>query len=421
MKADMIRLGIIGSGAMGKGLVYQSQITPGVDCVALCDIHIDRCIKILQWLEKPFRVVNSADAMLDVISDGQVAVCTDGLWISQCGMVDAVIEASNAIAPSGLHAVTALEHGKHLILMNSEIDLAFGPLLVKLAEKNGVVYTSCDGDQYGALKHLVDDLILWGFDLVMAGNIKGYLDRYANPTSIVPEADKRNLDYRMCTSYTDGTKLNIEMAIIANACGMSVKIPGMYGPRADHVGDVFQCFDFESLWLDKKPFVDYILGAEPGGGVFAVGYCDDPYQKEMLSYYKMGPGPFYLFYRPYHLCHIEAMGTVFKAVHEGRYLLRPDRGFLANVYAYAKRDLGAGVVLDGIGGYTCYGKIENCSDNLASPGLPVFLADMVTLKQAVPKDGKIIASNIEVDPGRIDFLLYSRAVQAGGQKGVCGS
>lgn len=401
-----ISIGIIGVGAMGKGLIYQSTITQGVRCVAVCDIMVDRCAGFLDMLDIPYRIVNSLQEMHEAIDQGFTAVCADGLLISQCERVDAVIEASSSIINGGRFALAALENRKHLILMNAEIDLAFGPLLMDTAKRNGVVCTSCDGDQYGVLKHLIDDMRLWGFDLVMAGNIKGFLDRYANPTSIIPEADKRNLDYKMCTSYTDGTKLCIEMAITANAYGLRAKIPGMVGPMVAHVQEVFQCFDFESLWADRKPCVDYILGAEPGGGVYAVGYCEHPYQRGMLSYYKMGPGPFYLFYRPYHLCHIEAMDTVTRAVRDGQSLLQPDYGFRTNVYAYAKRDLHCGEMLDGLGGYTCYGLIENCNEQHSSEGIPICLADDVVLKRDIAKDQKILLSDIEFAPERSDFRMF---------------
>jgi predicted homoserine dehydrogenase-like protein len=194
----------------------------------------------------------------------------------------------------------------------------------------------------------------------MAGNIKGFLDRYANPSTIIPEADKRNLDYKMCTAYTDGTKLNIEMALIANACNLQTTVPGMHGHNAKHVHEALHLFDFTS----KKPFVDYVLGADPGGGVFVIGLCDNPYQRGMLSYYKMGEGPYYIFYRTYHLCHIEAITSIVKAITEYQPLMQPDFGFQTNVYAYAKRDLLKGEQLDGIGGHCCYGLIENCTDNL---------------------------------------------------------
>ncbi len=418
MSSEIIRAGIIGAGAMGKGLLYQSIITPGIECVALCDRNITTAVSALQSFGKPFAVVGSAEAMLDAVSKGLVAVCSDGLLVSGCGMVDVVIEASSAIAAAGLHAIEAMQAKKDVVLMNSEIDLLFGPLLLDTAARNKVVCTSCDGDQYGVLKHLLDDLDGWGFEVVMAGNIKGFLDRYANPTTIVHEADKRNLDYRMCTSYTDGTKLNIEMAIIANACGMETKTAGMYGPALGDIRQVMECFDFNALRSPHRPFVDYVLGAEPGGGVFVIGYCDDPYQQQMLAYYKMGNGPFYLFYRPYHLCHIEAMKTVLEAVREKRVLLQPDSGFRTNVYAYAKKDLEAGTVLDGIGGYCCYGMIENTRDNIAHPGLPVCLAEQVVLRKAVSRDAKIFMDEVDYDQGRDDFRLFGEAMRKAGTIGL---
>jgi predicted homoserine dehydrogenase-like protein len=405
-----IKIGIIGIGSMGKGLAYQSHITPGIECVAVCDTNVERCIDVVHWLGQPYQVVSTVDAMHEAIRRGLVAVCQGGELVSCCELIDAVIDASNAIGSAAYHALEALEHRKHLILMNSEIDLMFGPLFAHRAAQKGVVYTSCDGDQYGVMKHLIDALRFWGFDLVMAGNIKGFLDRYANPTTIVPEADKRHLDYRMCTSYTDGTKLNIEMAIIANACGLATRIPGMYGPQAGHVEEVFRCFDLDMLWEGRMPFVDYIIGAEPAGGVFAIGHCENPYQREMLSYYKMGEGPYYLFYRPYHLCHIEAMKTVIDAVSLGRHFLRPDHGLQTNVYAYAKIDLQAGQTLDGVGGYACYGKIENLKDNQVAPGLPICLADRVVLQRALVRDERIAMTDIAYGSGRKDFALYQKAL-----------
>lgn len=396
---------------MGKGLLYQSHITPGIECVAVCDIDIQRCINALTWLQLPYQVVNSPNEMYEAIARRSVAVCDDGLLVSRCEMLEVVIEASSSIGPVAKQAITALEHHKHLALVNSEIDLTFGPILSLIARKNGVICTSCDGDQHGVLKQMIDDIQLWGFELVMAGNIKGFLDRYANPTTIIPEADKRALDYRMCTAFTDGTKLNIEMAIIANAYDLTVKTPGMYGPRAAHVEEVFQSFNFDLLWKSRRPFVDYILGAEPGGGVFVIGYCDNPYQQEMLSYYKMGNGPYYLFYRPYHLCHIEAMGTILRYVANGRSFLSPAYGFQTNVYAYAKQKLDQGERLDGVGGYTCYGKIENLKDNIANPGLPICLSENVVLKCAIDKDQKILMTDTSCDPDRTDFELYTEALK----------
>jgi predicted homoserine dehydrogenase-like protein len=293
--------------------------------------------------------------------------------------------------------------------MNSEVDLVAGPYLLQLARRHDAVYTSCDGDQHGVIKHIVDDIRLWGFDLVMAGNIKGFLDRYANPATIVPEADKRHLGYKMATAYTDGTKLGIEMALLANALGLAVMMPGMTGPRASHVHEVFRLFDFASIRDRARPVVDYILGAEPDGGVFVVGHCANAYQARMLSYYKMGDGPFYLFYRPYHLCHIEAMACIAAACLDGTSLLQPDRGLHTNVYAYAKRALRRGERLDGIGGFTCYGQIEENAPGRPT-GLPISLAADVTLERDIHQDGKIHLDDVRYDAGRLDFDLYFKAL-----------
>jgi len=416
MTRDMerpIQIGIVGIGAMGKGLLFQSKITPGIDCVAVCDVDGQRCMKALSDFGIACQEAQNPDDLQDIVNTGKVAVCEDAGWIAGCEAVDVFVEASSGIRSAIAHCISALEHRKHLILMNSEVDLMFGPLLDAVARNNGVVSTSCDGDQYGVLKHLVEQTGRWGFDLVMAGNIKGYLDPYANPTTIVPEADKRQLDYRMCTSFTDGSKLNIEMAILANAYDLAVRTPGMTGPRLSHVSDVLEAFDFDRLFSDGRPFVDYILGAEPGGGVFVVCHCDDAYQKEMLAYYKMGHGPYYVFYRPYHLCHIEAMDTIFNAAQNHQALLVPRYGMKTNVFSWAKKDLKAGDRLDGLGGYACYGKIESLSDDEQIPGIPICLAQDLVLNRAVPKDRKIRLEDVAMPADRIDFKVYAEAIAAG--------
>jgi predicted homoserine dehydrogenase-like protein len=405
-----IRVVITGMGAMGKGLLYQCHVTPGLECVGIADINVEKASDCLKELGLTYRVIDSLVGVQDAIRNGIIPVCEDGEILSKMEDADALIESSSAIEKAGRFALSAIESGKHLILMNAEIDLIFGPYLMRRAHDLGVVYTSCDGDQHSVIKRIIDHLRLWGFELVMGGNIKGFLDRYSNPTKIVPEADKRHQDYRMCTAYTDGTKLNIEMALLSNALGMRADKTGMNGPRAKNVNDVFRLFDFDSLWKNREAVVDYVLGAQPDGGVFAIGYCNDSYQQSMLRYYKMGNGPFYLFYRPYHLCHIESMECIAEAVIDGKSLLEPKMGFRTNVFAYAKKDLREGEVLDGIGGYTCYGLIENCPRDSLPEGLPICLTDGVLLKRDVPLDQPILFSDIKFDLNRFDFELYRKAL-----------
>lgn len=416
---ENIKVAIIGTGSAGKGLVYQCGITPGFDCLAISDIKIDKAIAAADLSGRKYQIVDNINDLHDTIRKGILAVCEDGALLAQCEMMDALIESSNAIEQGGRYAVTALENRKHVIMMNSEADLIFGPYLMDLAKKNNVAYTSCDGDQPTVIIRLINEMQLWGFELVLAGNIKGFLDRYSDPTKIIPEADKRFLDYKMCASYTDGTKLCVEMALVANALGLETAVPGMYGPKAEHILDALELFDLDELHRSGKKIVDYVIGPEPKGGIFAIGFCENKYQQSMLNWFpnKMGKGPFYVFRRPYHLVHIEALQCVAEAVLDGESLLQPSAGFKTNVYCYAKRNIAKGEKLDGLGGYTCYGLIENCSDNRERPGVPICLAEDVAVKRDIAKDEKIYMDDIEYNPEQYSFKLYSMAVEKSEETG----
>jgi predicted homoserine dehydrogenase-like protein len=271
-------------------------------------------------------------------------------------------------------SLQALRSGVHVVLMNAEVDLALGPLLHAEARRAGVVVTSDAGDQHGVLMRMIDEIRLWAFRIVMAGNIKGFLDRYATAESLLHEAAIRNLNPIQCCAYTDGTKLGVEMAIVSNATGLVPWVPGMEGPRARDVREVFDCFEFGRY--GEQGVVDYVLGAEPGGGVFVVGHCDDPLQAEYLRYYKMGDGPYYLFYRPYHLCHLETTRAIALAALYGQAVLVPAHGRVSDVYAHAKRPLAVGEeVAHGIGGDQFYGLVAPCAQADRDGWVPIALLE----------------------------------------------
>ena len=246
-----IRFGIIGTGFLGEGIVYQASITPGIECVAITDAILDRAISCAINHNRDYVIVENTAEMHDAISADKLAVCSQSMLVTQCELVDVFVDATNS-AFGGMHyALSSIKNHKHVVTMNTAADLIFGPYLLEKARQEGVIYTSGDGDQHTVLKRLINEIELWGFRTVMAGNIKGFLNRYSNPTTIVPEADKRKLDYRMCTSFTDGTKLNIEMALIANSIGGKTIIPGMLGPKVNDIYDIFQNFDYMNLWDGK--------------------------------------------------------------------------------------------------------------------------------------------------------------------------
>ena len=407
-----IRVGVIGIGNIGRGITLQIANTPGMTCVAMADNNIERA-KI--WAinnQFNFMVTESSDAMAVAINNGKVAISSDGLLLTQCEAIDIIVDSSSSVLCGAKFALSAIEAHKHVIMMNSEADLIFGPLLFQKAKAEGVVYTSADGDQHTVLKRLQNEIELWGFKTVMAGNMKGFLDRYADPTKIIPEANKRFMDYKMCTSYSDGTKLAIEMALIANAIDGEVTKPGMVGPKVGDINTIFDHFDLEKSWDLQHPIVDYVLGAYPPGGVFIIGYNDHPHQMETLSWYPchLGPGPFYLFHRPYHLGHIEVVSCIAEAYLDHWALLSPTYGFKTNVYSYAKRDLKKGELLDGIGGYDLYGLIDNVTGEQAKNGLPICVSEGLKLCRDIPRDCPINLQDVLIEPQDERFQLYSSAL-----------
>ncbi len=409
-----IRVAVVGIGSIGRCLVHQAQLTPRMRPVAIADLHVDKAVQCARQLGLPFEIVDSPQGLDAAIERGVLAITDDGLLVAASGRVDVFFEATNALLPAAGHARTALRHGQHVVMMNFEADLMFGPVLVAEARTQGRVYTASDGDQPTVIKRLVDDIRLWGFELVVAGNIKGYHDAYVNPTTIAPEADKRGLDHKMCSSYTDGTKLCVEMAVVANALGLGTTKPGMHGHRMRHVLQIFDHLDIGALWRAHGPFVDYVVGAEPKGGVFVIGHTESELQRHTLAWYPpdLGPGPFYLFYRPYHLGAIEAMNCVVEAVLDGSARLQP-RSMRTNVYAYAKKDLRAGDRVDGMGGYAAFGLIENLADQQRAPGLPICLADDLVLRRDVKQDERIQLDDVDWQPAAPAFELYRQAIALG--------
>src|SRR5690606_6782980 len=210
----------------------------------------------------------------------------------------------------------AFEHKKHVILMNAEVDGTIGPILKVYADKAGVIVTNADGDQPGVEMNLYRYVKSLGVKPVLCGNIKGLHDPYRNPTTQEGFAKQWGQNPKMVTSFADGTKISFEQAIVANGTGMKVAKRGMYGPSValgTMIQDVVGLFPREEL-LKGNGIVDYVVGASPGPGVFVLGVHDHPVQKHYLNLYKLGEGPLYCFYVPYHLCHFEVQNTVARAV-----------------------------------------------------------------------------------------------------------
>lgn len=406
---------LLGAGSVGQGVFHQSLLTPNVDCKVICDVNINKALALTDPKRRA-KIVSSEGEIADALNRNEIAVCQDAELAAIAPHVEVFFDASTAIdsAPSTIES--AMISGKHVVMMNAEADALFGPWFWHLAQQHNVAYTSSDGDQPAVIARLVEELRFYGLELVMAGNIKGFLDRYTNPVKIRPEADKRGLDHQMCSSYTDGTKLCIEMSIVANALGCSVIKAGMMGPQMTEAIDMFNYFSFSDIWKSgQEPLVDYILGAKPRGGVYVVGYTDDAYQRRMLDWFppEIGPGPFYVLTRPYHLIHLEVMRTIIEVSNTGKSLIAPNFGMRTEVICYAKNDLKEGDILDGPGGFTSYGLIENRVED-SHTGLPIILSKNAKLVRAVDKNNRIGWNDVDISSVSSNALeAWRRASQIG--------
>ena len=373
------KVAVVGLGAMGKGVVHVVQRSIDMEIVAVADINPQAVAKV-----KPF--LNS-----------DVLATTDSTKILT-KKPDVLVEATPAITEAAILIRHALQQGVNVVLMNGEVDQVFGRLLAKEAQANGVIITSDAGDQHGVLMHKIEEIRSMGFQIILAGNNKGFLNRHADPSMLVEEAAKRRLSTSQCTSYTDGTKLSIEMALTANATGFGLLETGMVGPRTEYVNDALEVFDLEKC-RKLGGVVDYVLGAKPGASVFVIAYSDDPEDQFYMNYYKRGSGPYYLFLRPYHLCHFETPYAIRRIMTRKSPILVQKKRVL-EVGTRAKSDLKKNTVLDGIGGYHLYGVLEKPNS------LPIGLSEGLILNKEKKKDEPIGFDDVEFPENDLRLALW---------------
>ena len=406
-----IRVGLIGAGYMGRGIALQiATAVPGMRVAAIYNRHLAEARRAYaQAGIGETRVVETAAQLEEAVSRGQPAITGDALLLCRADNIDAIVEVTGTIEFGAQVVLEAIRRGKHVILMNAELDATLGPILKTYADKAGVVYTNSDGDQPGVIMNLVRYVRAIGCRPVLAGNIKGLHDPYRTPETQRGYAEKYKQKPRMVTSFADGSKISMEMGVVANATGFRVGRRGMYGPPCGHVDETPALFPHEEM-LDGG-LVDYVVGAQPPGGVFVIGYNENPIQQQYLHYYKMGNGPFYVFYTPYHLCHLETPLTVARAVLFGDAAVTPLGGPVCAVVTAAKRDLRAGEMLDGIGGFTSYGLLDNYAASRAENLLPLGLSEGCRLARDVAKDEVITQDAVIFPPGRLSDRLWGEQAE----------
>jgi predicted homoserine dehydrogenase-like protein len=396
-----VRVGMVGAGAMGRGIALQ-LLGPvrGMELTVISNRSPHAAEEAYRLAgAEDVKFVSSARELDRAAAKHEPAITDDPTVVCESDAIDVVLEVTGAVEFGASVVLAAVDQGKHVVTMNAELQGTLGPILKSHADRAGVVLTDSDGDQPGVIMNLYRFVQGIGVRPVLAGNLKGLHDPYRNPTTQAEFARKRGLTPNMAASFADGTKISFEMAIVANATGLRVAKRGMYGPEANSVHDALKLFDADELI--EQPIVDYLVGAEPAPGVFVLGHHDHPVQKAYLDLYKLGPGPLYVFYRPYHLCHFEVPSTLARAVLFRDATITPLDRPRVEVVAAAKNDLHTGELIDGIGFYMTYGLAENANMVAEEGLLPMGVAEGCRLKRGIAKDQVLTYGDVELPDGRL--------------------
>ena len=399
-----VRVGLVGAGYSGKRITYQiSKFVPGMAVVGIANRTIDNARQAYEYAGiDDSEVVNSSASLDQRISDGRPSITDSVDVLTEAKNIDVIVDATGSVLFGADIALSAINNNKHFILMNVELDATVGAYLKKLASDRNLVYSNSDGDEPGVAMNMIRFVRSIGLKPVLAGNLKGLYDPYRNPETQQAFAAAQNQKPETMAHFADGTKLSMELTVLGNAAGFGVGKRGMYGPALDHVNDSAKYYEDKIV---ENGMVDYLVGAAPSNGAFVLGYSTDPMHKEYLKYLKLGEGPFYTLYTPFHLPQLEIPNTIARAVLLGDATVAPLGAPTCDSIAIAKKDLKPGDVIDCLGGFATYALIENYEQSVKENCLPMGVAEGCTVRTAIAKDQAIHYDDVELPKNRtIDQL-----------------
>jgi predicted homoserine dehydrogenase-like protein len=396
-----IRIGLIGSGEMGTDIVTQCRQMTGITVAAIAEINPDAAMKAyaIAGRDEAAVVADSAKVLNAAIEGNRPAITGDSQLICTSELIDVVIDATGKPAVGAEIGLTAMEHGKHLVMMNVEADVTIGAYLQHEAKRLGVVYTLGAGDEPSSTIEIINFVTCLGYPIVAAGKGKNNpLNIDATPAEYMDEAKRRNMNPRMLVEFVDGSKTMVEMAAIANATGLIPDCPGMHGPAAT-LTELERVLipKADGGVLSRKGVVDYSIGKGVAPGVFVVAEMAHPRIRERMHDLKLGPGPYYTFYRPYHLTSLEVPLSCARAVLYGSADMQPLDRPVAEVCAVAKRDLKPGEKLDAIGEYTYRAWIMTVADAVSGGAVPCGLLEGGKTTKAIRKGELLTSANVQID------------------------
>lgn len=392
-EGSYIKVGLVGAGQMGRGMISQIESMKGMRVVITSDLVIENVTNAYKHAGiDAANIEKTADkeAASKAIQEDRVVATQNIKLVTSLPEVDVVVDATGIPNTGAEIAWDSILNNKHIIMLNAEADVTIGPLLKKVADSSGVVYTGTAGDEPGAIMELYDFADAMGFEIVALGKGKNNpLNNEANPETAEAEAKEKGSSPKMLASFQDGTKTMVEMNAVANATGFLPDKPGMHGFKAS-------VEELPGIFLEKsnggkvngKRIVEFINGIAPG--VFAIISSDKEEVNAEMKYLKMGDGPNYVLFRPYHLTSLETPLSIAKAYLDHEATIAPYCGLQAETVTMAKKDLRKGEHLDYIGGFTVYGHILKADEAKEQNALPLGLVDRnVVLKKDIKK-GEII-------------------------------
>ena len=398
-----IRVALIGAGFMARGLAnHIVNTTPGMRLVGIFNRRLQRAFEVCEYSGVKDVVSPKTQREVDLaIREGKTIATGDAFLLSRSLEVDILVDVTGSVEFGARVALDAFEHGKDVLLMNAEIDATIGPIMQTYAARHGVIFSACDGDEPGVQINLYRWVKGLGLTPRVIGNVKGLQDPYRNPATQKAFAEKWGQNAAMVTSFADGSKISFEQAIVANATGFVVMNRGMSRGMdyKDDVMNIGKLYDIDKV-RKLNGIIDYVVGT-PQTKVYVLAEHPDPKQQHYLNLYKMGEGPLYSFFTPYHLVHFEVPAAIARVVLFRDHLAKPLGGPVVEVCACAKRDLKAGEALDDYGMYMTYGEAVNADEMCSKRYLPEGLVEGCVLKHDIPKDEVITYDDVTLPPGRI--------------------
>ena len=410
-RGEILKVGLVGAGQMGEGLVVQMETMYGMRAFAVADVAPGRARSVLESAGiAPADIVETddPDVALRALDAGQ-RVATTVADLTYLEPIDMTVEATGVPDIGARVAYGAILAGKHVLQMNVETDATVGYLLRRLAKAAGVVYTLTAGDEPGTTMELYDFAVSLGFEVVCAGKGKNNpLDRTANPDTVARHAAEQQMNPKMLSSFVDGTKTKVEMTSLANAIGFVPDVPGMHGPTTtrDNLASVYVPQEAGGI-LSQPGVVEYGLGIAPG--VFVVFTAQHPKLVRDLEYLSMGEGPYWALYRPYHLTSLETPISIARATIYGQTTIATDAPPTAETVAVAKRPMESGDSIDGLGGFSVYGMIERADTAHRSDMLPLGLAPGARVRKPIEVGQTLTYSDVELDD--TSMIVHLRRLQ----------